>query len=187
MQGMGILLVIRGERGGCVRPARLDRMYQEGDIMMKNVDEFVLNHPFFSGMNIGDVKQLVECGSPAQFDAGEVVFRQEEVADRFYIIESGKVAVEIQPGEQKPLKIQTLGPGNILGWSWIFPPYVWHFDARTVEPVEAVCMDARCIREKVEADAALGFELMMRFSRVLLQRLQMTRLQLVDIYAPQVG
>ena len=147
------------------------------------LEQALLRHPFFDGIKEAHILDLAGCGSEAHFDAGEIIFRQQEQADYFYVIQQGKVALDIHVGEEEPLTIQTIGPGRILGWSWLFSPYRWQFEARAVEPTSVIAMDARCIRGKIEVDAHLGYDLLQRFSKILIDRLQATRMQLIDMYA----
>ncbi len=88
------------------------------------------------------------------------------------------------PG-RPPLVLQTVGAGDILGWSWLIPPYHWMFDAVALEPTRTIALDGRCLRGKCEADRVLGYELLKRFAHIMEQRLQATRLQLLDLYGGQ--
>jgi CRP-like cAMP-binding protein len=92
------------------------------------------------------------------------------------------VALEIVAPQRGPIIVETLGEGDILGWSWLIPPYNWHFDARAVELTRAIALDGKCLRTKCEADHDLGYELLKRFTNIMEQRLEATRLQLLDIY-----
>ena len=148
------------------------------------IEEMLKNHKFFRDMKREDIATLAGCASTTTIPADEVIFRQQQETDFFYVVRSGKVAVDIHSGEENPLTIQTLGAGSILGWSWIFPPYLWQFDARAIEDTEVIKMDARCVRKKIDGDPRLGFDLMQRFSLIMLERLQATRLQLLDMYGP---
>jgi len=110
------------------------------------------------------------------------IFREGEEANEFYIIRDGKVSLEIVSPGKEPIIIQTLESGEVLGWSWLVPPYYWHFDARAVEPTRVVAFDARCLRNKCEEDPKLGYELLKRLVPIIEQRLQATRIQLLDLY-----
>jgi CRP/FNR family transcriptional regulator, cyclic AMP receptor protein len=110
------------------------------------------------------------------------LLREGQPADRFYIIRHGVVALEIEAPGQGPLVIQTLHDGEVLGWSWLFAPHRWAMDGRTVEPCSVVTFDGACLRGKCEADHELGFQLMSRFAQNVIERLQTTRLQLIDVY-----
>ena len=81
-----------------------------------------------------------------------------------------------------PMMIETIEAGEVIGWSWLFEPYRWHFDARALSAVRATAFDGACLRAKCETDPALGYALMSRFAQVLIERLQWTRLRLLDLY-----
>ena len=116
------------------------------------------------------------------FDAEQYILHEGEEATNFYIIHQGKVALEIFTSDRGPITIQTIGEGDVLGWSWLIPPYHWHYDARAIEPTSAIALDAKCLRAKCEEDHDLGYELLKRFAHVITQRLEATRLQLLDVY-----
>ena len=137
--------------------------------------------PFLKGLHPSHLKTLCACGMKTTFAAGEVVFREDDTANRFYVILSGTVALEAQQDSGDLIRIQTLGAGDVLGWSWMFPPFRWHFDARALEPVNAVFFYATRLREHCEADAELGYALVMRIAQVMMERLQATRRQLSEI------
>jgi CRP/FNR family cyclic AMP-dependent transcriptional regulator len=141
------------------------------------------DHPFFAGMTPEHLTTVSGCAANAHFPAGKQIFRQLEPADYFYVIREGQIAIDIESADRGIITIQTLGDGDVLGWSWLFPPYVWHFDARATTPTHAVAMDGRCLRAKCDSDPALGYDLMKRFSALVIARLQATRIQLMDIFA----
>lgn len=107
-------------------------------------------------------------------------FREGEEADRFYLIREGSVVLEVFNLELGSLPLQTLEAGQVVGWSWLVPPYRWRFDARCVTDVRAFALDGLCLRAKCEADPHLGYELLKRFAMLIDQRLQATRRQLVE-------
>ena len=125
---------------------------------------------------------MVGCTSNARFDEGKFIFRENQEAEHFYILREGKVALEIYAPDRGPIVIDTLGAGDILGWSWLIPPYHWKFDARVIESTRVLMLDGKCLRNKCEADHDLGYELLKRFGSILEQRLEATRIQLLDIY-----
>ena len=139
-------------------------------------------HTFFQELKPNYIELLVECASNVRFQAGEFIFHQGEKANRFYLIRHGRVAVEISAPGRQPIVIKTITDNDVLGWSWLFPPYQWHFDARALELTRAIALDARCLRGKCDRDPELGYELMKRFSFIMLETLQATRLQLLDLY-----
>lgn len=148
---------------------------------METLERVVAGHGFFRGLDRW-FPLLTGCASNVRCDADRWLFREGEPADRFYLIREGRVALEIGTPDRGAIVIQTLGPEDVLGWSWLFPPYRWHFDARALEPVLVLALDGVCLRGKCEDDHELGYELMRRFSHVLVDRLQATRLQLLDVY-----
>lgn len=139
----------------------------------------VASHPFFLGMGTSHIRLLADCAMRSQFTAGQVIFRKGETANRFYLIERGKVALESSAGDEV-VKIDEIGAGDLLGWSWIFPPYVWHFDARAIEPTTAIFFYGTILREYCDADPALGYELFKRMSEVMMRRLQAARVKLSE-------
>ena len=115
----------------------------------------------------------------SQFEAGHIIFREGEAANRFYLIEHGRVVLESSTlGE--PVKIEEIGDGDLLGWSWLFPPYAWHFTARALEHTTAIFFYGTILRDYCEKDHSLGFELFKRMSAVMLRRLQAARQKLMS-------
>jgi CRP-like cAMP-binding protein len=149
---------------------------------MQTLEPYLTEHPFLKDLEPRLLKILVGCASNVRFNAGQFVFREGEEANNFYIIRHGKISIEIFAAERGSLSIQTIGEGEILGWSWLIPPYRWRFDARAVELTRAIALDGKCLREKCEMDHDLGYELLKRFAHIITQRLETTRLQLIDIY-----
>jgi CRP-like cAMP-binding protein len=139
-------------------------------------------HPFFKGLSEPHLELLTGCTSNAVFDAGQFIFREGEPADRFYLLRHGRVGIEIFPPVGGPVTIETLEEGELLGWSWLFPPYKARFDARALTLVRALALDGACLRQKCEADKTLGYELLRRFAGVIISRLESTRIQLLDLY-----
>jgi len=149
---------------------------------MESLEGILAGHPFLQGMNPEHIQLLSGCASNVRFDPGVFVFHAGEEANQFYIIRQGKVALEIFSPDRGSVTIQTLGHGEILGWSWLMPPYEWRFDAHVLELTRAIALDGKCLRTKSEADKVLGYELLKRFAGVIEQRLAATGLQLLDVY-----
>lgn len=149
---------------------------------MENLERILREHPFLEGMDADQVQLLVGCASNVVFQADEFVFREGEPADTFYFIRHGKVLIETHVPQREPIVIRSEAEGEILGWSWLVPPYRWLFDARAVELTRAIALDGKCLREKCEQDHDLGYEVMKRFVLIIAERLGATRLQLMDIY-----
>ena len=148
------------------------------------VDRIVATHPFFKGMSPHQLRLLRDFAMPATFAAGESIFREGDPANRFYLIQSGAVALESFSAGKGRILIETLHGGDVLGWSWLFPPYYWHFDARALEPTEAVFIYGTPLREECEEDHELGYELFKRLAAVMLDRLQATRRQILGMRPP---
>ncbi|MBI1729024.1 cyclic nucleotide-binding domain-containing protein [Candidatus Acetothermia bacterium] len=138
--------------------------------------------PLFQDLDERIVDLLAGCATNVSFDAGEMIYREGEAAKQFYEIRRGDVALEIFVPGRGPVTIETLHEKDVLGWSWLIEPYRWHFEARALTRVSAISFDAICIRGKCESDHELGYELMKRFSKIIVERLQNTRMQLLDVY-----
>lgn len=149
---------------------------------IETFEKTLAEHPFFQGMEPAHVATLVGCAANVTFDQGEFLFRVGQAADHFFVLRHGRVSVEILPPGRQPISIETAVEGDVLGWSWLFPPYKWHFDARATSFVRALALDGACLRKKCEADSKLGYALMQRFAGVVVQRLEVTQLQLLDLY-----
>ena len=138
-------------------------------------------HPFLAGMNRTQLALLTDCAIAAHFKTGETVLREGEFANRFYLIETGKVVLESVAGSGEPVVIGTIGSGDLLGWSWMFPPYTWQFTARAVEPTTAIFFYGTILREHCENDHSLGYQLLKRMSAVMVKRLQAARRQMLSL------
>jgi CRP/FNR family transcriptional regulator, cyclic AMP receptor protein len=149
---------------------------------MQTLEPILAKHPFFEGLEPKYLQLITSCASNVRFEAETYIFREGEPASLFYIIRQGKVALETFAASRGPITIETIEAGEVLGWSWLFPPYRWHFDARVVEPTRAIVLDGVCLRTKGETDHDLGYELVKRVAQIMMQRLQATRLQLLDVY-----
>jgi len=149
---------------------------------METLEPILAQHPFLKELEPRHLKILIGCASNVRFNAGQILFHEGEEANQFYMIRQGKVAIEILAPELGPITVQTVGEGDVLGWSWLIPPYRWRFGARAVELTRAITLDGKCLRQKSEEDHDLGYELLKRFSGIIVERLEATRLQLLDIY-----
>ena len=148
---------------------------------MEGLERIVREHPFFAGMKDEFTSLLSGCAKNVRFEAGQYLFHEGEPADQFYLLRSGRVALQIA-APARSVTIQTVGESEIVGASWLVPPYRWGMDAKALELTRAIAMDAACLRGKCEDDHALGYELMKRFMPILIQRLQASRLQILDVY-----
>ena len=137
-------------------------------------------HAFLDGCTTEFLNHLEEFARDVTFIPGDEILRAGEYADRFYLICEGKVALETGCNGTPAVLIQTLGPGELLGWSWLFPPFKWNFTARVLEPCRAVELNAASLLIRAEEDPVFGYELMKRISKHVIQRLQMTRKRLTQ-------
>jgi len=149
---------------------------------METLERILVEHPFFAGLESYYANLLVGCAANVRFNASTYIFKEGEDANEFYVIRAGKVALEIFAPQRKPIILATLGEGEILGWSWLLPPYQWKFHARAVEDTRALALDGKCLREKCEQNHDLGYEVLKRFCQIVERRLEATRLQLLDVY-----
>jgi len=140
-------------------------------------------HQFLAGMNREELALLTDCAISVHFEKGQIIFREGEMANRFYLIETGKIVLESSERLGNPVIIDTIGRGDLLGWSWMFPPYVWRFTARAVEPTEAIFFYGTILREYCERDHSLGYELFKRMSPIMLRRLQAAREKMLSLHA----
>jgi CRP/FNR family transcriptional regulator, cyclic AMP receptor protein len=136
-------------------------------------------HPFLNGLAEEHLRTLEDCAMAASFEPGKLIFREGDPANRFYLITAGKVALETAT-ERETTVIQTISAGDVLGWSWLFPPYYWHFDARAVEPTRAIFIYGTRLRELCEQNHELGYQIMKRIADVVIKRLVATRRQLIN-------
>jgi CRP-like cAMP-binding protein len=160
---------------------------------MKVMDELILEpleirvglHPFLVGLRPHHIKLLADCAMVKSFAAGEYLFRRGEFANRFYLVEQGLVVLDAVDTEGTCVAIEEVGAGKLVGWSWLFPPYIWHFDARVAEPTTALFFYGTILREYCAKDPSLGFELFKRMSQVMVERLQSARTRLLTSHSGQ--
>jgi CRP-like cAMP-binding protein len=150
--------------------------------MIQSLEPVLGQHPFLKGLASKHLALLAGCASNMVFRAGDYLIREGEEANHFFLLRHGKVAIEIASPGLGVIPIQTIGQGDVLGWSWLIPPYRWRFDGRAVELSRVLALDGACLRAKCEEDHDLGYELLRRFAQVVVERLEATRLQLMDLY-----
>jgi CRP/FNR family transcriptional regulator, cyclic AMP receptor protein len=149
---------------------------------MQTLEELIGAAPLFAGLAEAHLGLIAGCGANGRFAAGAELFREGDPAERFFLIREGTVALSVEAPGRGALIIETLHRGDVVGWSWLFEPYRWQFDAHAQEPTRVVGFDGACLRAKCEADHELGYQLMRRFAASITERLQATRLQLLDVY-----
>jgi len=161
-------------------------MVGSGDVFtsMKSadIDTVIVGHPFLRGMKPEHLRLLASCAMECSFAQSEVIFREGDPANRFYLLREGQVALEAPPEEGDSFLIQVVGAGDVLGWSWMFPPFYWHFTARALAPTDAIFFYGTRLREECEQNPALGYDLVKRVAQVLLERLQFTRRHLLELH-----
>jgi CRP/FNR family transcriptional regulator, cyclic AMP receptor protein len=147
------------------------------------MDDLLLDQPFLAGLSRIQLDRLSLWSKRKLFHAGARLFEEGGRADRFWLIREGHVTLDTHVPGRGGAIVETLGPGAVLGWSWLFAPYRWHFAASAVETTLAIEFDGPGIRELCEHDHELGYQLMSRFVVVVVDRMQATRLRLLDLYA----
>ena len=152
---------------------------------MGTLEADIASHPFLRSMRPEHVSIVVEGASQVQFDANQIIFRESDIAYQFYLLQEGRVAIESRVSNEGAIVIQTLGAGDVLGWSWLFPPYFLHFQARALERTRAVWLNAAHLLIACEENREFGYELMKRVSQLLIARLHATRRQLLECYQAQ--
>jgi CRP/FNR family transcriptional regulator, cyclic AMP receptor protein len=155
------------------------------EAIVENLARVISEHPFCKDLKPDYLTLLTGCASNVVFDKGHHLFRKGGEANQFYLIREGKVSLEVFSPQHQSLVVETVEAGEVLGWSWLVPPYRWRFGARAVEPVRAVVVNGKCLRTKCEKDTHLGYELLRRTVEIMGQRLEATRFRLVDLYSAE--
>jgi CRP/FNR family transcriptional regulator, cyclic AMP receptor protein len=149
---------------------------------MRTLAQYLPEHPFFAGLEPAAMDLVVGCAQNVHFHPGQALFRTGDAADTFYVIRHGRVSLDVHDPQRGALTIASLDEGDVVGWSWLVPPYRWMFDARAASEVSAVALDGACLRGKCDNDPALGYALLQRVARVMYERLQDARIRLLDLY-----
>lgn len=152
-------------------------------VEIKGIRTLLAENPFFEGMSDAHLQTMAGCGKLVRFRPGEFLLREGDKADTFYVIRDGEVAIESNIPAAGPISVARVGAGGITGYSWLFPPNRNGFDSIALSDGAAVALNGECLRGKAEADHELGYQLMKRFAQVMLDRLQATRRQMLDVYA----
>jgi CRP-like cAMP-binding protein len=148
----------------------------------QTLEPLLRGHAFFADVEPGYVSLLVGCATNVVFPDGAFIFKEGASADTFFLIREGRLSLEIAVPGRGTLVVQTLGPGDVAGFSWLVEPHRWSFDGRVIDRVRAIQMDGACLRGKCEEDPRLGYELMRRCAALASHRLSATQLQLLDVY-----
>ena len=162
-------------------------MNSEREMKTETYDETmaarVALHPFLAGLNGVQLVLLTDCAMSVRFQSGDIILRKGDHADRIFLIETGKVVLESGKDHGEPVVVDTIGAGDLLGWSWMFPPYSWQFTARAVAPTRAICFAGSVLREYCERDHSLGYELLKRMTAVMTRRMQNARRKMLAIHS----
>ena len=148
---------------------------------IKSITQTLSALPFFDGMSREHLAFISGCASNVRVLEGEFILKQDHPANRFYLIRSGEISLELQEAN-RTLQIATVGPDDMIGWSWLIPPYTWHYDGRALTDVSLVGFDAECVRRKCDSDPHFGYDMFKRFTGLMADRLMSTRIQLLDVY-----
>jgi CRP/FNR family transcriptional regulator, cyclic AMP receptor protein len=154
---------------------------------METLKAIESTHPFLRSLSPSYLEILTHCAEEREFAPGEIIFREGEVADRLFLIARGKVMLESHVSAKGWLGVQELGPGEVLGWSWLFAPYIWHLQARAVESTGTIGFKGAYLLVACERNHEFGYDLMKRLAQVLIRRLQATQKQLVKLHSLTVS
>jgi CRP/FNR family transcriptional regulator, cyclic AMP receptor protein len=150
---------------------------------METIEPLLAEHPVFKDMDPQYLKLMLSCASNVRFNQGDLISRDGDQADSFYLIRAGAVALDIYSPTKGAITYQTLREGDLLGWSWLVPPYRMHGDVRAIQLTRAIRIDAKCLREKCESDSRLCLELYKRFVPIIVDRIEAMTMQLLDVYS----
>jgi CRP/FNR family cyclic AMP-dependent transcriptional regulator len=156
---------------------------------MNSIERKLRKHPFTAGMPEAHLTQLSEVAREIKFGGGEVILRQREPANCAYLLASGKVLLLVHSrATHRNVCVDTLGEGDVLGWSWLVAPYCWHLEAVAIEPTTAIVLDGSALLVRCEEDHDFGFELLKRVTRLLVHRIEAMRSAIVqlDVQSAQV-
>jgi len=151
---------------------------------MSSKEDFLSAHAFFKGLNEDFITLLSEYATERQVKKGEVLFQPGRPANRFYLLRNGRVSVQVPALVGPVLELQILGENEMLGWSWLIPPYRWNFLARAVEDTDLLEFDGSAILERCEKDPKFGYELFKRFTALMSERLDAARQKMMDQWNP---
>jgi CRP/FNR family cyclic AMP-dependent transcriptional regulator len=154
---------------------------------VQTIEQLLAEAPAFNGMSDEHLALIAGCAQNKVFEDGEYLMREGNPANTFFVIRHGRVAMEIFVPERGGVTIETIDDGDLLGWSWLVPPFREYLDARALGPVHVIAFDAACLRGKADEDRVLGYELMRRFIPVIVERLQATRVRMLDVYGHVAG
>jgi CRP/FNR family cyclic AMP-dependent transcriptional regulator len=150
--------------------------------MVGTLEPILAKHPFFEGLDKRYLELLVGCASNARYNAGDYLYQEGREATQFFIIRQGRVAIESSVPGRGRITLQTHEAGDVVGWSWLFPPYRWYFSGHAIELTRVIALDGLCLRRKCEQDPDLGYEFMKRFLQKTARSVDLLRGQVVELY-----
>lgn len=150
-------------------------------VQIEGLGPILAQHPFFADMDPGALAIITGCCANEVVKAGSPLYRQGDPADKFYLMREGRIQLEIYVPGRPAIVVETVEAGEIIGWSWLIPPYKWSNDARAVEMTRLISVDGACLRRKMEADRTLGYEIFKRFIPIMANRLMHNRLRIVEL------
>lgn len=154
---------------------------------MRSIRDLLGEHQLFRDFHPDLLELMAGCGKNVHFEAGTHIFSEGQPANEFYVIRTGKVSIGVTVPNRGMVLVETLGPNEVLGVSWPFPPFRREFDSKAIDPTSAIAMDAECLRNKCDEDPVLGYQVFKSFALLMRDRLQTTRLQLLDLYGNHAG
>lgn len=149
-----------------------------------SIKQYLSEQPFFAGLAPEFIDFLASCAARRDVGKNEVLFRYDTRAEKFHVLCEGRISIEVAAIEGPPLELQELGPGSVLGWSWLIAPYRWSFQARAEEASEVIEFDGRAVLQRCEEDPKFGYELFKRFSSLMSERLAFARRKMMDEWSP---
>ena len=149
---------------------------------MRGIDELLAESPALRDLVPEHRRTIAGCAVNRVYQRGEQIMREGEPADTFYVVRKGEIALETPVPSRGPVTVETIRDGDVLGWSWLVPPYRTAFGARAMTTAHLIAIDGRCLRDKCDADPAVGYALMQRVVQVMYHRLQTARVRLLDVY-----
>lgn len=153
-------------------------------LAVKDLKQLLLEHEFLKGMEERYIDRIAEFARLKVVKPGEYLYRHGDPADCCYLLRDGCVAIELHHPSRGPVTLQTVGADKVLGWSWLVPPYEWKFDGRAIELTRGICIEATRLREECEQDHEFGYQILKRFAPIIAERLEATRIQLLDLFGP---
>ena len=150
----------------------------------QSIKDYLSTHAFFSGLDDEFIQYVTNSATELQLKKGDILFRQGEFADKFFILRKGGISVQVPALVGPPLEIQHLSEDQILGWSWLIPPFRWHFLARVEEDSDLLEFDGIALLAHCEEDPKFGYELFKHFAGLMSERLEVARQKMMDQWNP---